>query len=410
MSTHPPVSTQPGLAIVIKNQNSAYNDSNVYFSFYDAPITGTINGQPIVEYQPYSIADIGSGIVLQSFPGGRVYFSLGQKLVGTGEPEPVNPSVENWGTRFDKMEMTYSTSNPAGVADLTSIDYFAIPLAIKTYGTDLTTPVQTLTVTVPGNTVISSLAALAGNSPNVLLKDAEGNFLRVLGPNLAPAGSYPSFQSYLNEAQASGLSMQIVDLYSQLGSTPATSTQNYNFTTSFDSSGNLHLSGGGTPYNNGPSVGPGHEIVINSSDLLNGIYSANPPYTVDGNAADIADNDVYAAAVRDVLAAFTFGFANSSVTDPNTGNPFKNEVSNLWWKSPKAFQFLQPSAPNYDQYAAYLQSVSDAYGSPFADRWQSVQAALNPANVTTMEIDVLPDTASTVQILQVSPAALSKRR
>lgn len=381
-----------GLNFVIKNFNTSYNDSNVYFSFRVAPVQGTINGQPLVEGQVYSLAQIGSGIQLQSFNSGRIYFSLGSPLpVSTNDPEPVNPSVSGYNVRFDKIEITYSPDNPTGTANLTTIDYFGIPLAIQTYTANSASPQQALTFTVPGNTVINALAQLAGNSPQVLLKSTSGSFLRVLGPTKAPSGSYPSFQSYINQVVA-GPQLQIEDLYSSLGSTPRTVTQCYNFTTAFDGNGNLDLNGGGFPYNNGQSVGPNHQIVIQAGDLAAGVYSANPPYTVDGAAAEISDNDVYAAAVRDVLAAFGFGFMNSSTIDPNTNKAFNTEPSAYWWQSPKAFAFLQPAASNYNQYASYLYSISSSYGQPFSDRWQTVQAKLDPSNIATMEIDILPDT------------------
>ena len=380
-------STPQTLNIVVKNLNTKYTDANVFFTFRSAPVTGTINGQPLNLNQSYSIADIGSGLVLQSFLGGRIYFSLGTALVGTDAPEPVNPSVENWGTRFDKMEMFYQPG-AVSVADMTSFDFFAIPMTIKTYqGSTLS---KTLACKSPGNTVIAGLGALTKNDASVVLKTPQGQFVRVLGPNLAPAGKYLSFAPYIAATRSSGVNLHITGLFSRAGTTIPTMTQNYDFTSSFDASGNMHLSGGGTPYNGGSSVGPGHQIVIAANDLLNGIYSANPPYTVDGNAAKISDNDVYAATVRDVLAGFSLGFVNSTVTDPNTGTPFRNEASNLWWASPQAFGFLQPNNVYYDPYASYLKTVSDAYGSPFSDRWESVQAPLN-SPITTLEIDVLPD-------------------
>ena len=381
--------------VVIKNQNSAYPDAQVYFSFKDAPVTGTINGQALVRDQAYSVADIGSGIALQSFASGRIYFSLGAPLTGTGDPEPINSSVANWGTRFDKLELTFG-QNPYGVANLTAIDYFAIPLAIKTYSgaTATGTPLGTLTYQQPGNTVAANLGALTNNNAKVVLHDSKGNFLRVLGPTLSPSGVYPSFSPYLAAVQAAGQATQIRDLYSQAGSTNATKTQTYQFTATFDASGNIQLLGGGISYAGGPSVGMGHTILLKASDLALGIYSANPPYTVDGAAANIGQNDVYSAVVRDLLTGYALGFVNSATADAQHGNTaFKDEISSNWWSSPNAFSFLQSNPANYDQYAAYLQTISNAYGYPFSDRWQTVQVSINPANVGTMELDVLPDTA-----------------
>lgn len=392
------------LKLVIKNYNTAYNNTNVYFAFRDGPVTGTINGSAIVSGRVYSIADIGSGVILQNV-GGRIYFSLGSPLpVSNFPPEPVNPDIPSYNVRFDKIEITYNPNDPNSVANLTSIDFFAIPLAIQTYAPNSTTPLQVLTFTVPGNTVKTSLAQLAGNSNKVLLTTTGGSFLRVLGPTLSPAGSYPSFASYVNQVRNSGYQAQIKDLFTRPGNTPPTMTQCYNFTTSFDSQGNLRMNGGGSSFNGGPSVGPNHVIVVQANNLLQGIYSANPPYTVDGTPANIGDNDVYAAAVRDVLAAFNYGFMNSSTLDPNTQTPFNQEPSAYWWRSPKAFQFLQPSAPNYNQYAAYLYNISSSYGQPFSDRWEKVQASLASSKVGTAEIDILPDTGSVpVQPLDIVP-------
>jgi hypothetical protein len=391
--------------VVINNFNTDYDTSEVYFSFRDAPVTGTINGQPLVQEQSYSLDDIGSGITLQEFIGGRIYFSLGTPLTGTGDPEPVNSTIANYGTRFDKIEVTYSDTTQSGVADLSAIDYFAIPLAMQTYNAsadangDAVYDFSTwLGYWSPGSEIIYNLAALTANNPAVALYDDGGNFLRVLGPALAPAGAYPSFQPYLDAVAASGQTTLISDLYSSAGATPATTTQQYQFTASFDATGNLDLDGGGLSGNGGPSVGSGHEIVIRAADLAPGIYSANPNYTVDGAAANIGNNDVYAAVVRDILTGFALGFVGSPTIDPNTGIAFEDEPSSAWWLSSQAFDFLQSDPAFYDQYAAYLAQVSTAYGYPFSDRWQAVQASLDTTQIDTMEIDVMSDTFDTIVI------------
>ncbi len=399
----------PGRAlnVVINNQNAAYPASQVYFSFRDAPLTGTINGQTLVRDQCYSVADIGSGITLQSFSGGRIYFSLGAPLTGTGDPEPINSSVANWGTRFDKMELTYSQGNHSGVANLTAIDYFAVPLALRTYAGAAAagSPLATLTYQPPGYTVASYLAALSGNDPKVLLTDSQGRFLRVLGPTLAHAGAYPSFAPYIAAVRASGQSTRITGLYSHLPSSTATTTQRYDFTAAFDAQGNLQLAGGGTSYAGGATVGAGHTIVIAAADLAAGVYSANPPYTVDGAAANIGNNDVYSAVVRDILTGYALGFVDSATVDARTGIAFKDEPSENWWFSPRAFGYLQSNPTYFDQYAAYLQTISGAYGHPFSDRWQTVQVSLDPSTVGTLEIDVLPDAATmAVDSITRSPA------
>lgn len=396
------------LNLVIRNYNTAYPDSQVYFTFRDKPVQGTINGQPIVLGNVYSLNAIGSGIQLQTV-GGRIYFSLGAPLpVSPGDPEPVNPQIPSWGVRFDKVEISYDLADPGSVADLTSIDYFGIPLALQTFAPSGATPLQALTFTQPTNTVSAALALLAGNSPQVLLTTSSGSYLRVLGPKLAPAGTYPSLQSYVTQFSTAGGLATIEDLYSGAtsGTDPRMERQCYNFTSSFDSLGNFHLSGGGSSFQGDINVGPGHEVIVLAADMLQGIYGANPPYTVDGTASDIAANDVYSAAVRDVLAAFGFGFINSSTVDPNTSRPFNTEPSVYWWHSPRAFNFLQTTQPNYNQYAYYLYTISNSYGQPFSDRWQTVQVALAYPQVATLEIDVLPDSgAMPIQPVNVNSPA-----
>ena len=108
---------------------------------------------------------------------------------------------------------------------------------------------------------------------------------------------------------------------------------------------------GAGPLPPGLSVGPNHLIVILAGNLALGIYSANPGYTVDGTSANIGNNDVYSAVVRDVLTGYALGFVNSATLDPNTGSDFKDETSDHWWSSPQAFGFLQGNPAYYDQYA-----------------------------------------------------------
>jgi hypothetical protein len=124
-------------------------------------------------------------------------------------------------------------------------------------------------------------------------------------------------------------------------------------------------------------------IIIASQDLPNGIYTANPPYTVNGALHHVSDNDVYAVAVRDVLAGFNLGFIGSVQTNPNTGASFGAGPSNKWYQPPVpeklAFAGAQPANSNfYNQYANYLSSVSDAYAFPFTDLIQSPLQALIP--------------------------------
>ena len=148
------------------------------------------------------------------------------------------------------------------------------------------------------------------------------------------------------------------------------------------------MNGGGT------AVGGGHVIMIPSSDLAYQIYANDPAFTVDGTGWSMGSNDVYCAALRDVLAGFAIGFVDSPVTNPVTSVPFKDEYSKFWYATnqPLAFGGLQTVHPYYNTYAEVFWQYSDSYGFPFSDRLhKSVQANLDPAHVDTVEIVVLQD-------------------
>ncbi len=126
-----------------------------------------------------------------------------------------------------------------------------------------------------------------------------------------------------------------------------------------------------------------------------------PPYQLDGSPGHF-DNTVYDAVIRDVLAGFNLGFVASATTDPSTGTAFGDEASGLWLKSPKAFDFLQPGQPFYNQYARVIATNSNAYGFPYSDRWQTVQANLN-SPIDALQLVVQPDLPGAAPTAAVTP-------
>jgi hypothetical protein len=373
------------ITLKVKNENKAYTDQNSYILF-EGNVQGTIGGFPLNPGISYSFAQVAAGIQLNSFRGGRIFVSLGTPLQDSPPPEATNPSIPSYHIRFDKIELTYSNTDPASVANLTSIDFFAIPISLTTYKGGQ--PVKSLSFSVDGNTAISDLGALTKNDPRVVLKDGD-KFLRVLGPaNEQAAEFYPSMQAYINAVKASNKPIPIADLFSQERGTPETSTQRYDFKGTFAKNGDLELLG------SGEKIGPNHLIVIGYDDLLKGIYTSNPPYLVDRVKRSFADNDVYSAVVRDVLAGFNLGFVGSQVINTATkpAMPFGKCPSNQWWSSHKAFDFLQPKQAYYNVYSKYLSQNSDSYSFPFSDRWQSVQVPL--AGNDVLEITVQPDVSA----------------
>jgi subtilisin-like proprotein convertase family protein len=400
------VCAQAPLNLRVINNNPNFQNSQVYLMFggitTGLEATATVNGTPntaLTLGTSYVLSQI-NNIRLTSFRGGRIFISLGSPLtsasVGTAwNPNFNNPSLPDYNTRWDKVEITYATGLPSSGANLTAQDFFGIPLQINTYtATNPNTPVTTLTWTAPTATVFSNVAALSGGNSTAVLTGSNGvptqnygQVLRVVSPATVPNPAvYASFDPYISFVRSRGLSTPIQGSFNP--------SQSFNLSAVVDPGGSLVMTGTVT----GVPV-PQTTIIIAAGDLPNGIYTANPPYTVNGALHHISDNDVYAVAVRDVLAGFNLGFIGSEETNPNTGAPFGAGPSNKWYQPPVpeklAFAGAQPTHPNFfNQYASYLASVSDAYAFPFTDLIQSPFASLNPSVIGTMAVVILPDTVS----------------
>ena len=390
--------TVPSYALTMKfiNENSAFSSNEVYVLFTEAaapanPFDAINNGQPMSTTTSYSFAELSNGITLNHVDGGVFYVSLGKPMTSnrTDAPSFTNTSDPDYYTRWDKFEITFN-GNPADVANLTGINSFAVPISIKTYGNGGTTQRDSLGYSIYTDEMINLLAAEATNN-SAVLKDASNSFLRVIGPTTYPAGTlgpYPPFDDYVNSTITSGDPILIQGQFSRGGVTPSTTNQIYTFTNTFDAGGNLMMNGGGT------AVGMNHTVVISNDVLAYNIYANNPAYYVDGTQSSFAANDVYSAAVRDTIAGFAIGYVGSPVIDPVTGIAFKDEFSKHWYETnqPLAFSDVQPSNEYYNGYAEVFWKYSDSYGFPFSDKLHKpVQISLNPANVDTIEIIVLPD-------------------
>ena len=109
----------------------------------------------------YTLSDLSQGADITNFSG-RIYVAYGttwQVLSGGYEP-PQNVTDENFFLRYDKMELTFNGA-ASDVADLTSIDYWSIPMNLETFLSGAS--VQTLNGLLKGNTtqdVFNKLNAL----------------------------------------------------------------------------------------------------------------------------------------------------------------------------------------------------------------------------------------------------------
>ena len=132
------------LKVVFKN-NSSLPDAEVSVGFVAGSTTAEFNisnvsdgsaispvNQAVGNGNWYTLEDLSSGVNIENFSG-RIYFSYGQTwTVPTANYEPAqNITDVNFFLRYDKMELTFNGS-PNDVADLTSIDYWSIPISLET--------------------------------------------------------------------------------------------------------------------------------------------------------------------------------------------------------------------------------------------------------------------------------------
>ena len=387
-------------------------NQDVYLRFGTATPVGTFNGVSLSSATSYlaPASSTTTGLTLTDFSGGKMLFSLGQPLSSSLPDFQYQSGDSDWQIRWDKIELSlFSDTTKVSVANLTATDFFGIPLKLETFGPGSGAPIDTLTWNVQTATIFSSLAQIANHNPatfnNAIVPGANGlaiptygNILRVIAPSSLPPpaiGNYQSPQPYIDHVATNAIATHVTGQFSRDGGAGPTQTQTYDFQATIPTSGinagALVMTGSGSV------VGGGKTIIVAAADLATGIITENPPYTVNGAAANIGDNDVYAAVVRDMLAAFGFGFVGSTETNPNTGNRYIDDPTGDWYLPQPgqsvAYENAQPNNSGfYSQYAAIIAKVSDAYGFPFTDLIGAPLANINPNAVDRVDITILADT------------------
>jgi len=419
------------LTLNFSNENTDYSASDVYIMFGGttdaANLVGTINGGGSLALGTnYSLNDVSSGINLSKFVGGRIYVSLGSQLTSPTAGNAYSPNFNNtsgadYGTRWDKIEITYDSSN--GGLNLSSADFFSVPLRATTTGGTAPT---TLTWNTSTSTAFHALGALSSfnttadglNGPPVVtgsggvsVNTGSGSIdvIRVISPSSissTQASKYPSFDSYLSDLQTNGTQTKIEGTYFatnetyDLTGTIANSTHTSNGVTV--NAGDLELTG--------TIDGNNTTLVVRASELTSfDIYGVNPEWEDSrnpGTPGTIADNNAAAGAVADMISGLNFGLVGSSEDNPNmTGTTIGDSPSYTWYGNninglldPKldisaAFAAAQPGNADdpyfFNSYAGYLQTVTDSYGFPFTDRLEAPLASLD--GTTQLDIAVLSD-------------------
>ena len=376
--------------------------------------------------QSYLMSSLSNGVDVTEYKSGKVFVSLGVGLTDLTaaadyQPNFVAPGTPNFLTRFDKYEISYVGGS--GGANLSSADFFGIPLQLQSTGGGPTASPKTLTW-YNSNTasVFSGLGALANGTTDTstdtsgaIVSGADKNGLtvtvntnkgpetltgvvRVIAPssvNQGPGGTtpFPSLQNYLAHLQTGGP-----------GSTPITATiagangqisdggpfQDYNFTAYISNSvqtidnnntmvmvnvGDLVLDGNVTVSGKSQRI----TIVIQKQYLTDyAIYGAN----LLANATIVGGNPnmIVQKVLGDYFSGLTFGFIGSTEPNPNCstntyncqGDTIGDSPSWTWYgnrpegvdEPPKlalsnAYSAAQPNNPYYNQYAAYLNDNAD---------------------------------------------------
>ena len=372
---------------------------------------------------------------VDTLSSGRLLVSLGTAITYDNNAAPTATSQA---MRWDKIEFGY----PASGADLTSIDFFGIPLQFD-YLDDDGNVLVSMSYYTSTPTLLSSLYALSPSTMADAFQQVSGgnatfgwnpttdslsDFLRVIGPQTftGDGGSpapYPSFAGYLAALEQAGTTFTISGVGGVGSPAPANNSVAYQYTGTVvsDGSGGYLVAFTGTTTAVAPNTDDGpYGLYTDSSGTTTAAQlPANLPVTLALTAATL-DNDIYGA----VATAFTVG-QSSNDKDPgyiapdlvpytansayanlagdfiaglNFGYPGGTDGANsaVWYGNPPTpYPFAGARATNdgfYNPFAAVLYNQSDAYGFPFSDRngrpspfvWQ-------PASSSTLRITILND-------------------
>ncbi|WP_035060453.1 beta-1,3-glucanase family protein [Andreprevotia chitinilytica] len=387
----------------------------------------------------YALSALPKGVTISAFSG-RVYVAYGPEWAVEGAGyEPAQAVTDpNFYLRYDKLEMTF-TGQPADVANLTSIDYWSIPLSLTTSSSG--TAVQTVSgllgsttaqnvfdalnplttppvsgVTGPGGTDGAPLPALV---PGDFLQYGSGpvpgtTFARLIGPSSyppiqpvsIPVTPYDTWQDYLQylattfgpgttlgavvPTLGNGVIATIAGQFAGVGpNPPATgplSPQSYNLSATIDANLDITLTGtlGG--------ISGTTTMLYKVADLTNpsGIYGGNTPYYLNGATSSTnPGNDVYGWVGGDLFSGLNIGAVGSTtIVDSGSKSMMVGSLNSQQWFGLASSQFFAglQSSTYYNQWAATLAPLSQAYNFAYSDRFAAVFASLNPAKVDTLTI------------------------
>jgi hypothetical protein len=322
---------------------------------------GSSNDGQLPEEIPKALSEIhNSTFSLGSFSG-RMYVSY---------EGPYNEHEDGLEapTRYDKIELT-----TGGVADVTAVDFFAIPFDLEALNS-IGAPVgAALTYRCYTSTILSKLRELAPSAEVM----SGGQFLRFLAPKNAWS-SYPSMEPYVKSM--AGQRIEVEDIYANAEHPPAV---NIKYSGTFESNGSITLNGTFTERSGAHTEEHGEALHIEGSTLPAAAYTGNGAYTVGVTAANVGENNKYSVIYRDIVAGFELGY---------WGGKYGNNTKN--WLGKPDFAAARPSVEpyaTYNEYAAIINEYSDAYGAAFNELGPTPVTVPLEGATTTLRVTLDPD-------------------
>jgi hypothetical protein len=319
---------------------------------------GSSSDGQLQEDTPKLLSEVNdSTFSLGAISGARLYFSYGAP-VKDNEP-PAAP------TRYDKIELT----NP-GVADLTAVDFFAIPFNMQSLDSSGATVGDAVGYRCYTSTIVQRLREV-GAAAEVT---NGGQFVRFLSPQLADEGSYPSLAPYIDSM--AGQTIEVNDTFAKKGE----EAKQLSYKGAFEADGTITLNGtittSGTP-------AAGLPLQIEGATLPQGVYTGDGAYTVGGAPADVSQNNEYSVIYRDIVAGFGLGY---------WGGKYGNNSANWLHKPNFAAARLSGSPfPVYSLYASTIAEYSSAYGYSFSELGPDEVTVPLEASVATLRVTIDPD-------------------
>ena len=242
--------------------------------------------------------------------------------------------------------------------------------------------------------MLTTLAALSGNSSTTVVKNASNETVRVISPN---AGNpnwlplYDSFRDYLVSVFIDSTdSILLQNTYDGIGDPPSPDFEPQTYSVSSVTYNGLTLNITGTTNVLGTFAMTATMVFADFSSV---IYLAvmNYEWSYDGQKGSASnsngntgDNNVFSAVSRDLMAGFNFGVIGSSQFGSQPSSACQQASSS------EIFSAIQPNNPYYNPWANAISGCfSNVYSFPFNDFLSNFSPLLTTNDGDTLTVTLL---------------------